>query len=62
MRWRQQRRLWFALWARRFWWFRVLLTLLVLVRCRRDVRWHLRCIGREFRDLARRLYEYFTDF
>jgi hypothetical protein len=39
--------------AERYWWVRVWLHLAVIVRFRRNVRWHLKCIAREFHELFR---------
>ena len=33
------------------WWVRVLLHVAVIIRYRRNVRWHLSCIRREFHEL-----------
>ena len=36
--------------AERHWWVRVLLHAYIIVRYRRDVRWHWTCICREFHE------------
>jgi hypothetical protein len=42
-----QKNRWLVRMAERHWWFRVLLHLYMLVRHRRNVRWHLNCAWRE---------------